>query len=107
MSLREVFQKFYDRLIESLPMNDKIFLGYLYQYNLLPGDLYSRIQTKSTSVEKAVLFLDCTIQPSLRIGDYGTFIRLLEVIQQSDYKYMRELAHQIEIELKKSSDTAG
>ena len=108
MSSHEVFKKFYYKLVESLPMHDAVFMAKLFTNNLLPGDLHSQVEAKSTSAEKAVLFLDCTIQPALRIGEKSSFMRLLKVMQEMDYGNIRLLAHRIKSELKEElSDTAG
>ena len=89
-------------------MDDAIFLECLYASELLPGNLYSEVRTKSTSAAKAILFLDCAIQPFLKIGDNSIFMRLLKVMREMDYENVRQLAHQIESELMEElSDTAG
>ena len=108
MSSREVFEKFYANLVMLLPMDDGMFFAHLYASELLPDDLSSQVRRQSTSAERAVLFLDSAIQPSLRIGDNSTFMRLLKVMQEMEYINARQLAHQIKSELKEeSSVTAG
>ena len=103
----DVFRKFYADLVASLPMSDAIFLETLSANGLLPGNLSTEIKALHINGEKACCFLDCTIGPSLRIGDNGTLMKLLKILQESDYDYIRNLGHRIIRELMEKSNTAG
>ena len=108
MSSHEVFMKYYRQLIQSLPMNDVLFIAFLFSEGLLPGDLKDQIEAKSTRIEKNDCFLRHVIIPYLEIDDHSVFMKLLNIMENSEYFSVKELADQIKSELKeKSSDTAG
>lgn len=105
MSTKEyvVFTLFYVKLAEGLPMNDILFVAKLFSCGFLPGDLYNQVKSKATPAEKAVHFLDNMIKPSIRTGtDIGRFNRLLNVMEDSGYDFVKELAQQIRSKLKET-----
>ena len=67
MSTNKVFQQFYVELIKTLPMDDA-FLAKLFAANLLPGDIEDQMHLKSTRADKAILFLDHVVKPSVMTG---------------------------------------
>ena len=73
------------QLIMSLSMDDVIFLGILREKNLLPGDLNGEIQAEKTVARKAVLFLDKVIEPSIDVGEFEPFIKLLTAMSDEVY----------------------
>ena len=99
MSNSEVFKQFYDKLVVTLPMNDVIFTAKLISHNLFPGDLSDQIKSLATSSDKATHFLDCVIKPALTIGIDRSFNELLNVMEDSEYLFIKELARQIKSKL--------
>ena len=103
----EVFKQFYSELVKTLPMDDAVFIAELFSNDLLPGDLKNQLKLlHRTSADKAALFLDSVIECG-GIGDGGSsFDKLLNVMEDSEYQYVKELAKQIRINtLKKISPT--
>ena len=109
MSTSEVFKQFFAKLAKSLPMDDPIFVAELFSHDLLPGDHYDQVESRSTRADKAVYFLNHVIKPTIII-DVGSFNELLNVMEDSEYN-IKELAKQIRSKLKEgpvnSYSTAG
>ncbi|XP_065917333.1 NACHT, LRR and PYD domains-containing protein 12-like isoform X3 [Dysidea avara] len=87
-----VFQHFYPRLVEILPMNDVTFLSKLYSVKLLPGNMKDQVQACPTQADKATYFLDHVIKPSVISGVGKSFDSLLAVMENSEYDGVKELA---------------
>ena len=105
--IAEVFQQFYSKLVKTLPMNDAVFIVKLFSNNLLPGDLKNQLKLlHRTSADKAALFLDSVMEPSVT-SDFGSsFDKLLNVMEESEYQHVKELAKHIRMNtLKKISTT--
>ena len=89
----ELFQQFYSKLVESLPMDDVKFIAKLYSNGLLPGDLRNKLKLlHRTSADKATLFLDSVIEPSVTSDGGKMFDKLLNVMEDSEYDHVKELA---------------
>ena len=88
-------------------MDDVIFLGLLRQKNLLPGNLNDQVQlAEKTSAQKAALFLDKVVDPSIDIGEFEPLIKLLTVMSDDVYlknDLLKQLANKIKEELDKES----
>ena len=96
---KAVFQHFYSKLVNILPMDDATFMAELYKSGLLPGDLKSLISVQDTQKKKTAYFLDNAIKPSIT-SDVGTsFSKLLTVMERSEYENVQDLAKQIKIRL--------
>lgn len=98
MAYNNVYQKYFRDLIQSLPMDDSLFIAMLSGYGLLPGDTESKINAKETQVEKASYFINHVIRPSLNIGNRVYPDKLLVAMTESGYEHVKELAHQIKSE---------
>ena len=102
----EVFKQFYGELVKKLPMDNAVFIAELFSNDLLPGDLKNEMNLPHrTSAKKAVLFLDSVIEPSVTSDDGSSFDKLLNVMEDSEYQHVKELAKKIAIQLKKISPT--
>ena len=96
----EVFQQFYSKLVETLPMDDAVFVAKLFSNDLLPGDLKNQLKlVHRTSADKAVLFLDSVIEPSVTSDGGSSFDKLLHVMEDSEYQHLKELVVQIRTSL--------
>ena len=111
MSTIKVFTKFYHKLVVTLPMNDVTFTAQLVSRDLLPGNLSDQVKPLATSSDKASHFLDCVIKTAVTIGVDRSFNELLNVMEDSEYRNVKELAKQIKSELQEgpvnTDNTAG
>jgi len=110
MSTSEVFKQFYYNLVTTLPMDDVTFIAKLVSCDLLPGNLSDQVKSVVTQSDKAALFLDNVIKPTLAIDD-DSFNVLLNVMEDSTYRHVKKLAQQISSKLKegpvKIDNTSG
>jgi len=90
----DIIMNFSPRLLETLPMDDAIFIAKLRSAGLLPGNLKAEIKSLKTSADKADYFLDCVILPSISI-DQTTFHKFLKVMEESGYDTVSTLARHI------------
>jgi len=106
---RDVFQQFYSKLVDTLPMDDVRFVAELFSNSLLPGNLKSQVKAQKTSADKAALFLDSVIEPSVTSDGGSCFDKLLNVMMDSEYTHVKELARQIRSNLsgKRSDNDNG
>ena len=98
----EIFQQFYSKLVETLPMDDPYFTAKLYSARLLSSYLKEYVESRSpaTRTEKATHFLDQVIKPSIT-----SFDKLLQVMEDSEYQHVKELAEGIRTSLRKRSSS--
>ena len=101
----EVFQQFYSKLVETLPMDDIKLIAKLYSEGLLPGNLKSQLKSEKTSADKAALFLDSVIEPSVTSDGGSSFDKLLPVMEDSEYQHVKELAGEIRTNLTNRSSS--
>ena len=106
MSTSEVFKQFFAKMAKSLPMDDPIFVAELFSHDLLPGDLYDQVESRLTRADKAVYFLNHVIKPVLTT-DVGSFNELLNVMEDSEYSNVKELALQIRSKLHEGPVNTG
>ena len=101
----QVFTKFYAKLVKILPMDDAVFTAELFSNDLLPGDLKNKLKLlHKTSAEKAALFLDSVIEPSVTNDGGSSFDKLLNVMEDSEYQGVKELVKQIRTSVRKRSN---
>ena len=102
----EVFKEFYCKLVETLPMDDALFIAKLFSNDLLPGDVKNQLKLlHRTSADKALLFLDSVIEPSVTSDDGSSFDKLLNVMESCNYPCVKELANQIRASIRKRSNS--
>ena len=101
MSTSKVFKQFYAKLVKTLPMSDAGFVAELFSSDLLPGNLKDQIKAKETRADKAMCFLDGKIDPDILIGDFRSFEKLLNIMEESDYDSVKSLAEKIGNDIKK------
>ena len=106
MAATEVFKDFYYKLVETLPMDDALFIAKLFSNDLLPGDVKNQLKLlHRTSADKALLFLDSVIEPSVTSDDGSSFDKLLNVMESCNYPCVKELANQIRASIRKRSNS--
>ena len=85
-------------------MDDAVFIAKLFSNDLLPGDLKNQLKLlHRTSADKATLFLDTVIEPSVTSDGGSSFDKLFNVMEDSEYKHVKKLANQIRTSLRKRS----
>ena len=94
MTYNKIYIGYSEKLLY-LPMNDNTFIAKLNTQNLLPGDTESKIEGKSTPIDKASYFLNNIIKPSIDLDNGDCFNKLLSVMEQCGYDYIKQLASEI------------
>ena len=99
---KRAFEMFYEKLIETLPIND--LLSDLYASKLLRGKakgndkakVKTKVESLSTQKEKAKYLLDEVIKPGLSVGNVEQFSKMITVMESSDNPVVKQLAKQIQ-----------
>ena len=94
-----MYKTFYSKVVETLPMNDVVFIAKLFSSNLLPGNFKDQMKSQKTSRCKATFFLDSVIEPSVTCGNGSSFDKLLIVLKDNTQQDVKELARLIESNL--------
>ena len=96
---KKVFDEFYLKLVERLPLKDALFLAGLTGQNLFSGTLKEEVMTAPTAKDATTRFLDKAIKRSLDIDDREAFNKLLLVMEKSGFRRVKTLAEQIKQKL--------
>ncbi|XP_065912961.1 uncharacterized protein [Dysidea avara] len=91
---RDNIEKFSPQLLETLPMDDAIFIAKLRSAGLLPGNLKAEIKSLKTSADKADYFLDYVILPNISVNQTN-FHKFLKVMEESGNDTLSTLAKDI------------
>jgi len=92
-TLKEIYIKFYTKLVTVLPMDDTMFVAQLYSNDLLPGNGKARVQAKQTQADKASCFLDEFVERGFIDDNTNpTFYSLLSIMQSSDDPLLKSMA---------------
>ena len=100
----KAYKKYYERMVQCLPMDDAQFIAKLYRHHLLPGDTNSQLETKTTPAAKASYFLSHVVKRALDGNDISSFNNLLSVMESCDYTDLNKLAHKNKSKNNKASD---
>ena len=101
-----MYRDFSLKLLESLPMDDVVFLELLKDHNLFSGDLKEQVQARATRREKAVWFLDNAIDRPLSIDNFEPLCKLLTVMTDEVHlnnDSLKQLAYTMKQELEKET----
>ena len=107
MSTSDVFKEFYSKLVKTLPMDDALFIAELYSRDLLPDDVIEHVQSLPTKANKAMYFLNHVIKPSVTTSVGSSFDQLLNIMEDSEYQGVKELAKLIRTSLRKRSSSGS
>ena len=102
-AVKEVYKDFRIRLLQSLPMNDILFLELLNKQNLFPGDLQAQTQAKDTPAEKAAWFLNNAIEPSLNVDKFEPLQKLL-ITMGNEKDFKSDLLKQLSADMREKLD---
>ena len=100
-----MFEKYTEKLIEYLPMDDPTFTAKLSDHKLLLGAINSQLKALPTQADKAWYFLNHVIKPALDNDDNSSFDNLLSVMEHCDYTHVEKLSSEIKSEIDKASGT--
>ena len=92
MAYKNVFDTYYEKLVNALPMNDATFMAKLTGRGLLPGDASEQIKAQKTKAEMAQYFLNTFIKPSINSDDTEDFETLITIMEECDFKILKRLA---------------
>ena len=82
-------------------MSNATFIAILYSNDLISRELKNQLNlSHRTSAEKATLFLDSVIEPSVTVSG-NCFDELLNVMEDNDHQGVKELAKLIKTSLRK------
>ena len=103
MTATKVFQQFYTKLVEALPVDDHGFMAKLCSYNVIDNNMKFKIAVDGTTRQsKATRFLDNCIYPGIDTGNHWKFDKLLSVMEEeSKYEELIQLAQLIRTSLRK------
>ena len=99
MAYKEIYQRYFSKLIKCLPMDDGLFLAMLSEHELLPGDTEGKVKSLATQTEKATYFISHVIKPSLDVDSRVYLNKLLLVMSESGYKHVEEISSRIKSEI--------
>ena len=102
MAYKEIYQRYFSKLIRCLPMDDGLFLVMLSEHELLPGDIEGKVKSLNTQLEKATYFISHVIKPSLEVDSIVYLDKLLLVMSESGYKHVEEISCKIKSEITNS-----
>ena len=92
---KEAYEKYVERMVDCLPMDDPLFISKLSECHLLPEHIKEALPAQ---MAKASYFLNHMIKPVLDTDDISRFDNLLSVMGDSDYANVKTLADKIKSE---------
>ena len=91
-----MFKEYHLKLVQALPMDDPIFISWLFKNDLLPGNSKGEINASThSSANKATMFLNTVIQPSIEVNNGKMFKDLLKVMKDFGDSTLKSLAETI------------
>ena len=96
MTHLKLFERYVDKLVKCLPMDDTHFIVKLSANRLLPGDTENKIKQLSTPSDKASYFLSHVIKPALEIDDVSNFKQLLSIMHNCGYSHVQNLSLKVD-----------
>lgn len=93
------YEKYLNKLVKCLPMNDVLFTTELSTHKLLPANISHQIDALPTPADKASYLLGHVIKPALDIDDTTNFDSLLSIMEHCGYAHVETLACNIKSEI--------
>ena len=97
----KVYEKYIEKLVTALPMDDVKFTTQLSTKRILPDSVDAHIKSLPTPSNKADYFLKKVIKSSLDIGETTEFKNLLIVMEKCGYSHVERLANKMKSDLDK------
>ena len=95
MTHLKVYEKYAEKLVKALPMDDVTFTTKLCSSGLLPGGIDANIKSLGSDADKADFFLKKVVKAALDIDDNESFITLLKVMKECGYRHIKNLANKM------------
>ena len=95
----EVYEKYVDKLVNGLSMDDVTFTTQLSSHGLLPDSVDAHIKSLPTPCVKADYFLKHVIKPSLDIDDTEELDNLITVMDKFGHSHIKRLANKMKLDL--------
>ena len=106
-----MYEKYFEKLVKALPMDDVQFIAQLTTNHLLPSGVDDYIKSLPTKSDKAYHLLKNIIKSSLDIDETEEFTNLIATMEKCGYPHIIRVANQmksdLEIELKGNYILAG
>ena len=96
----EVYQKYIDKLVKALPMDDVTFTTQLSSNGILPDSVGAHIKSLPTSSDKADYFLKSVVKSSLDIDDTEELNNLITVMDKCRYRHIERLGNKMKLDLR-------
>ena len=96
LSPKDVIKKYNVELLEQLPLDEEIFFGKAKKADLFPGGNAGSIKAQLTRPSKVSYFLQHVVEPGADVY----LPKLLEVMKQSDNDSVKDLADEMEADMK-------
>ena len=97
-SALELVEHYYQGLIFSLPIKDDKFMEELFRHDLLPEDAKHKLEELPDRKDRTSYFLENVIKARLAVNNKTCFVNLLNVMNNSKYDNVIDLAKQIQSE---------
>ena len=91
-----LFERYNTGLMQSLCMNDPNFMQTLYKHELLDDEVYHKLQSMTTVLDKSSFFLEHAIAPGL---NYEKLQKLLSAMRESSHDSIIDLAYELQLQL--------
>ena len=95
----KVYQKYMEKLIKVLPMDDVTFTAKLTTHEILPDEIDAHIKSLPTPAGKAEYFLINVIKKSLDIDETKEFESLITVMEKCGYPHVERFAKKMKSDL--------
>ena len=92
---KDVFEKFYPKLTEVLPLCVDVLVSTLYSKMLLSNSHKDKISSFTTAEKKSQCFLDEVIKPGINTGYTVLFDEMLRIMESSNDSVVNHLAEEI------------
>ena len=101
MAHMKVYNKYSEKLIRVLPMNDVTFLAILTSNGILPDDVGAHIKSVAcpTPASKADYYLTSVIKRSLDAEETAEFDKLIDVMDLCGYNFIERTATKMRSDL--------
>ena len=99
MTHLKVYEKYFEKLVIALPMDDVQFIARLTTNHLLPSNADDHIKSLPTKSDKAYHLLKNIVKSSLDIDQTAEFTNLIATMEKCGYAHIERLANEMKSDL--------